>query len=558
MSPGTFAIGVDYGTASGRVLLLDLGTGEEVAVHELAYPHGAIEERLPDGPDLGADWSLQHPDDWLAVLEVGIPEVLAGAGVPARAVVGIGVDVTSCTVLPTSADGTPLCTMERWRARPHAWPKLWKHHSAQHVADRLNEVAAERAEPFLARYGGRVSSEWYFPKLIELWLEDRELYGATDRFLEATDWIVWHLTGQECRSSCPAGYKALWSPRHGLPPTAYFEAAFPGFDRPAEKLGERFFPLGTRAGSLRPELAGRLGLGSDVAVAVGNVDSFVSAPGAGAVEPGTYLMVVGTSICDVVVDREEILMPGITGVVEDGVVPGLFGYEAGQAAVGDMLGWFVRRLGRAASSGTDVFGALEASAGSLRPGETGLVALDWWNGNRSILGDADLAGVLAGMTLQTTEAELYRALLESIAFGNRRIIDNLGEHGLTLGEIVACGGVAQRSGLLMQLVADVSGRRVHVPASSQIPARGAALFGAVAAGSFPDIVSAAQALRPPLERTYAPDAARGQTYDAVYRIYRELYDTLGGARAGWLHGLRRIRREVRAQAQAGTGAQAGT
>ena len=543
MSSGRYAIGVDFGTESGRALLLDLESGAEAAISEVRYPHGVIDRELPGaGVRLAPDWALQHPDDWVAVLETAIPEVLGRVPAAREAVVGLGVDFTSCTVLPVTGDGAPLIAQERWRGRRHAWPKLWKHHAAQPVADRLNEVAAERAEPFLSRYGGRISSEWYFPKLIEVWLEDREIYDACDAFIEATDWIVWHLTGIERRQICTAGYKAMWSPQEGLPPADYFEAAYPGFDRPAAKLGSDFAPLGASAGTLRADLAARLGIPGEVTVAVGNVDSFVSVPGAGVESPGTFVMVVGTSICDLVVDPREVRLPGITGVVRDGILPGLYGYEAGQAAVGDMLAWFLETL---APPGSEL-PAFERAAEAIGPGETGLLALDWWNGNRTILADADLSGALFGMTLQTTREEIYRALLESIAFGNRRIIENFDEHGVGLEAIVACGGIAEKSPLTMQLLADTSGLGVSVPDSSQVPARGAALFGAVAAGHFPDIASAIAATRPGAARRYEPDAARKAVYDRVYAIYRSLYERLGRTEADLLHGLKRIYTERRA------------
>jgi L-ribulokinase len=535
-----YSIGVDFGTESGRALLLDLSSGEEVAVSVVPYPSLVIDRTLPStGERLPPDWALQDPDDWVTTIQTAVPEVLARADVSREDVVGIGVDFTSCTVLPVTAEGVPLCTLEPWRGRRHAWPKLWKHHAAQPVADRLTDVASDRREDFLTRYGGRISSEWYFPKLIEIWLEDREIYDAAYGYIEATDWVTWYLTGVERRQSCTAGYKAFWSDTEGLPPTDFFEAAYPGFSRPAEKLGTAFLPLGTRAGTLRAELAARLGLPESVAVAVGNVDSFVSMPGAGVEQPGTYVMVVGTSICDMVVHPQEIRLPGITGVVKDGILPGLYGYEAGQVAVGDMLGWFVETF----APGRASFDALEQDAAELGPGETGLVALDWWNGNRTILADADLTGVICGLTLQSTKAEIYRALLESIAFGNRRIMDNFEEHGLALSEIVACGGIAEKSPLTMQLLADTSGRPVHVPDSSEIPARGAALFGGVAAGVFEDISASVAATRPPSARTYRADPAAKATYDRVYAIYRTLYETLGRSQVELLHELKRIRTE---------------
>jgi len=547
MTSQAYAIGVDFGTASARTLLLDLRSGEELALSELAYPHGVIDATLPETSErLPVDWALHDPDDYRYVLEEGIRGVLAQRPGAAGRVVGIGIDATSCTVLPVTADGTPLCELPNWRARPHAWPKLWKHHAAQYVANRLNEVASERREAFLGRYGGRISSEWYFPKLIEIWLEDRAVYEATGAFLEVTDWVVWHLSGRERRSACPAAYKALWSEADGIPSTAFFEAAYPGFSQPGAKLGTGFLPLGSSAGPLRPELAAKLGLPGRVAVAVGNVDSFVSFPGAGAEGAGTYVMVVGTSICDLVVHQREITLSGITGVAKDGIVPGLYGYEAGQPAVGDMLGWFGDILSPPEGKSTvDVLPGLERAAAVLAPGQTGLVALDWWNGNRSVLADADLSGVVAGLTLSTTTADIYRALLESIAFGNKAVLDNFRDAGFELNEIVACGGIAEKSPLLMQMFADVCGTTVRVPASSQVPARGSALFGAVAAGreasGYGTIAEAAKALGPPAGPAYKPAPNATATYGEVYRIWKDLHDMLGRAQPTWLHELKRLK-----------------
>ena len=548
-------IGIDFGTESGRVLLLDLRTGQEIAVVEVRYPHGVIDSRLPSNDEeLPPDTALQDPGDYLDVLYRGIPDALVAGDVRTEEVIGIGIDFTACTVLPVTEDGTPLCQLDRWRDHPHAWVKLWKHHAAQPVADRLNEVAIERGEDFLARYGGRLSSEWYFPKLIETWQKDRAVFDAMSAFVEATDWIVWHLTGTLIRASCSAGYKACWSAKEGLPSRAFFEAAYPDFPDPSQKLGTTFVPPGRCAGTLRPAVAARLGLNPTVAVAVGNVDSFVAVPGAGVQRPGVFVMVVGTSICDLVIDRREIRMPGITGVVENGILPGYFGYEAGQAAVGDMFAWFGGRLLGLTSgdsgAGTNWYEELERAAASIPPGASGLVALDWWNGNRTILGDADLSGVIAGLTLATTPTEIYRSLLESVAFGTRRIVENFVDHDVALTEVVACGGIAERSVLMMQLLADVTGMPVTIPDSSQIPARGAALFGALAAGSarggFDDIERAITELRPETSGHYEPSQVNTVTYDEIYSVFRALHDELGREHVEWLHRLKQIRRAASA------------
>ncbi|QSO51429.1 ribulokinase [Alicyclobacillus curvatus] len=547
-----YSIGVDYGTESGRVVLLDIDNNKEIASFMVPYRHGVIEDVLPGTSEvLGPDWALQHPEDYVEVLEKGIPEVLRVAEVSSQDVIGIGVDFTSCTVLPVTKDGEPLCLLPEWKARAHAWPKLWKHHAAQGIANRINETAEARRESFISRYGGKVSSEWYFPKLLEIFENDRDVYHAAYAFMEATDWIVWYLTGRQCRNSCTAGYKAMWSEEDGIPNVEFFTALNPEFVNPVEKLGDKFYPLGTKAGTLRPEVAQRLGLSPATAIAVGNVDAMVSAPAVGVESPGTLVMVMGTSICHLALSREEIRLPGITGVVKDGIIPGLYGYEAGQAAVGDMFAWFIKHCvpesyaREAARQSLSIYEHLERLATELTPGESGLLALDWWNGNRSILADADLTGVIVGLTLATRPEEIYRALLEATAFGTKRIVDNFVEHGVPIHDLVACGGLSFKSPLLMQLYSDITGLPVTVYESEQIPARGAAIFGAVAAGStgggFDSIEAASDHLHPPVWKVYEPNGALRSTYDEIYQSYREIHDFFGRDSAMTLHRLKSVR-----------------
>lgn len=551
----SYSIGVDFGTASARMVILDLNSGEELAIAVVEYPHGVMDKTLyPTEEMLPPDWALQDPMDYLQVLDEGVPTVIAAAGIPAEEVVGLGIDFTACTVLPATEDGAALCTLAAWREHPHAWPKLWKHHAAQDWADRMTAVAEARHEAFLSRYGGRISSEWYFPKLLEIFAEDRPVYDAMRWFVEATDWVVWRLTGQLRRNACTAGYKALWSPDEGLPPADYFAAVRPDFDDPAAKLGTTFYPLGTAAGDLLPEYADRWGLSHRVAVAVGNVDAHVSVPGAGVSEPGALVMVIGTSICHLTVAEEEVSVPGMTGVVRDGILPGWYGYEAGQVAVGDMYAWFVDTMVPAAyahaaqEAGCSLYEYLEQLATPLRPGQTGMIALDWWNGNRSILGDADLTGVWVGLHLNARPEALYRSLLESTAFGTRVIVDAFQERGVDLREIVACGGIAHKSPLLMQLYADICQLPVTVRASEEIPARGAALFGAVAAGrqrgGFETMTEASAVLASPARHTYYPRAEMQPPYDAVYQVYRQVYQVFGQSQPQWLHTLKHLRREA--------------
>ncbi len=549
-SLSSIAIGVDYGTESGRVLALDLATGTEVARSVIAYGHGVMDREL-DGVTLPPDWALTHPQDYLDVLHQGIAQVLAKGKIRAEQVVAVGIDVTACTVLPVDASGSPLCFSPQWKKRPHAWPKLWKHHAAQAIADRMTEVAQTRGESFLARYGRRLSSEWYFPKLIQIFEEDPEVYHAMARFIEVTDWLVWYLTGHERRSSGVAGYKALWSETEGLPSPDYFTAVNAAFDSPWAKLGTQFYSLGTPAGTIRPALAPDLGLSPETSVAVGNVDSMVAAPAVGLDGPGALVMVMGTSICHLTVTEHEVRLPGITGVVKDGVLPSWYGYEAGQAAVGDMFAWFVQQAvpsayqDAARAANLSLYEYLESLAQDLSPGESGLMALDWWNGNRSILGDADLEGALIGLSLATRPEEIYRTLLESVAMGTQIIVDNFSEHGVPITRLLACGGLPLKSPLLMQIYADVTGLPVLVSDSEEIPARGSAIFGAVAAGhdrgGFASLGEASRMLAAPIRTRYAPNPQAHAVYQEIYAIYRELYQQLGTTSSEWMHRLKAVR-----------------
>ena len=553
-----YTVGVDFGTESGRAVLVDCADGRELATRVYRYRNGVIDERLPAPDDdvrLEPEWALQDPEDYLRVFQETVPGLLAETGVAAEEVIGVGIDFTSCTMLPTFADGTPLCMVESLRREPHAWVKLWKHHAAQPEADRINEVAAERGEPWLARYGGRYSSEWFFAKALQILDEAPELYERADRLIEAADWVVWQLTGVETRNSCTAGYKALWSKSDGFPADDYFAALDPRFAHVVdEKMSRQLEPLGGRAGGLSEQAAAWTGLLPGTAVAVANVDAHVSAPAVGVTEPGSLVAIMGTSICHIALGAELAHVDGMCGVVEDGVVPGLFGYEAGQSAVGDIFAWFVetavppRYHELARERGVDVHELLESEAAELQPGESGLLALDWWNGNRSILVDADLRGLLVGMTLATRPPEIYRALIEATAFGTRVIADEFERSGVPIDRIVACGGLPERNTLLMQIYADVTGRRIAVAGSKQAPALGAAMFGAVAAGAalggHDSIVDAALRMGHPSDTTYEPNPAHEATYDALYCEYRRLHDLFGRHGDDVMRNLKRIQHEA--------------
>jgi L-ribulokinase len=553
-----YTVGVDFGTESGRAVLVDCADGRELATRVYRYRNGVIDERLPAPDDdvrLEPEWALQDPEDYVRTFQETIPGLLTETGVHPAEVIGVGIDFTACTMLPTLADGTPLCLVEALRREPHAWVKLWKHHAAQPEADRINEIAAERDEPWLARYGGRYSSEWFFAKALQILDEAPEVYERADRLIEAADWVVWQLTGVETRNSCTAGYKALWSKTEGFPADEYFAALDPRFAHVVdEKMSRRLEPLGGRAGGLTEQAAAWTGLLPGTAVAVANVDAHVSAPAVTVTEPGTLVAIMGTSICHIALGVELAAVDGMCGVVEDGVVPGLFGYEAGQSAVGDIFAWFVetavppRYHELARERGLDVHELLEAEAADLEPGESGLLALDWWNGNRSVLVDADLRGLLVGMTLATRPPEIYRALIEATAFGTRVIADEFERSGVPVDRIVACGGLPERNTLLMQIYADVTGRRIAVAGSKQAPALGAAMFGAVAAGAalggYDSIVDASRRMGQLSDTTYEPNPAHHAAYETLYREYLRLHDLFGRHGDDVMRNLKRIQREA--------------
>jgi L-ribulokinase len=491
-----------------------------------------LDARLPGGRALPPDWALQNPADWLAVLRTAVPQAVHDSGVDPASVVGIGTDFTACTVLPTDARGRPLCQLAEYADRPHAWPKLWKHHAAQPHADRLNALAHDRKEPWVGRYGGKISSEWEFAKALQVLEEDPQIYAATARWIEAADWVVWQLTGVESRNACTAGYKGIY--QDGRYPSADFLAALnPAFaDFPATRLGEELAPLGAQAGTLCAAAAAWTGLPPSTVVAVGNVDAHVSAPAACATEPGQLLAVLGTSTCHVMVGDRLVEVPGMCGVVEGGIIAGRPGYEAGQSGVGDIFAWWVQQhvpdsyRAEAKRLGLSLHQHLTELCAGEPVGAHGLLALDWMNGNRSVLVDHELSGVIVGLTLATRPEQVYRALLEATAFGTRRIIDAFTDAGLPVTEFVVAGGLVKNREL-MQIYADVTGLALSIAASAQGPALGSAIHAAVAAGAYPDVPAAAAAMGKVVRAAYLPDADRHAAYTELYRDYLRLHDYLG-------------------------------
>jgi L-ribulokinase len=558
MGRSSYTIGVDFGTESGRAVLVDVADGCEIASAVHPYADGVIDERLP-GTDLELphDFALQNPADYLEVLRVTIPAVLQEAGVSPDQVIGLGTDFTACTMLPIDRAGTPLSLKPEWRQNPYAWVKIWKHHAAQPEANRLNAVAAGRGEPWLARYGGKISSEWLFPKIWETLNKAPRVYAAADRFLETADWIVLQLTGQERRNSCTAGYKAIWHKKQGYPNNDFFAALDPRLEHVVDdKLTRDIYPLGQRAGGITPEAARLTGLRPGTPVSIGNVDAHVSVPAATVVEPGRMVIIMGTSNCHMVLGSEERLVPGMCGVVEDGIIPGFQGYEAGQSCVGDHFAWLVEHCtpgeyrDQAQALNIDLHSLLEEKASRQKPGEHGLLALDWWNGNRSVLVDVDLTGMLLGATLATRPEDVYRALIEATAYGTRLIVETFQASGVAVDEIVACGGLPEHNKLLMQIYADVTGLTIRVSASRQTPALGSAMFAAVAAGrtagGYDTIVGAAGRMARLKDELYRPIPEHKAVYDEIYAEYVRLHDYFGRGQNDVMKRLKALQARVQA------------
>ena len=523
---GALALGLDFGTESVRAVLVDL-RGRERASAVAKFQHGQILETLPGSKKkLPPQYALQHPLDWIESAARATRAALRQAKAGAADVLGLGVDFTSCTMLPTKRGGTPLCLLQEFAAEPLAWPKLWKHHGAQAQTDRINAVARERDESFLQRYGGTVGLEWLFPKMLETLELAPRAYAATEVWLEAGDWFVWQLVGGAAdvlpRSTCQAGYKGLWSATEGYPSEDFLRAVNPKFARVvADKMPGRLLAPGVAAGGLTATLAKKFGLRAGTPVSAAIIDAHAGVPGAGAAEPGTLVLVMGTSSCHMLNSEFERSVAGVAGVVKDGILPGFYGYETGQAAVGDAFDW-LRKL-----TGQRDFATLSREAATLPPGAAGVRCVEWFNGCRTPLMDGSLAGAFTGLALHHRPAHLYRALLEASAFGLRWIVELLRDGGVPVTKFVATGGLPHHNPLVVQVYADVLGENLTVHPSKQGPALGAAILGALAAGAFKtpgDAIRAMAVPRPGTAAIFKPNRSHRAAYDALYREYRRLGD----------------------------------
>jgi L-ribulokinase len=552
-----YAIGLDFGTNSCRSLVVDVGSGRELASSVFPYPAG-VDGVILDSAD--PNLARQDPSGYLLGIEYIVRHGMEAAKEvdadfsPDR-VIGIGVDTTGSSPMPVDDQGRALCFDERFRQDPAAMVWLWKDHTSHREAVEITQLAAEIRPAYLARIGGTYSSEWWWSKILHCKNVAPDVFEAAASWVEICDWIPAVLTGDTSpgrlkRSVCAAGHKAMFNAAwQGLPDRDFLERLSPGLGALRERLYDQVHTADHRAGMLSPEWAARLGLPSTVAVAVGAFDAHMGAVGAG-ISPGTLVKIIGTSTCDIMIHPNDVALPdipGVCGIVDGSVAPGFYGIEAGQSGVGDIFLWFVNTLvseeyGRTVD---EKFASLEKGASALLPGESGLLALDWNNGNRTILVDARLTGLLVGQTLRTQPAEIYRALLEATGFGALAIIDRIEEYGVSVDEVVNCGGLAVKNGLLMQIYADITGRPMKVSRSERTPALGAAIFAAVAAGEsaggYASVWEAQRRMVGP-GREYRPVAAHREVYRRLYALYRRLHDAFGTS--GWTGGMYGVMKEL--------------
>lgn len=524
-----YSLGIDFGSLSARAIIVDVANGKQIASKSSAYPH-AVMENL-NGKPLGEGWALQDSADYRQSMVACVTEAVAASGVAAEDIIGIGVDFTACSVLPVKQDSTPLSQIPGFENNPHAYVKMWKHHGAQAYADIVNALAKERKEPLLKKFDA-ISSEWLIPKIMQVMEEAPEVYVQADKFMEAGDWIVMLLTGVDRRNSCAAGYKGQYDPETGYMNKPFLKALDPRLENvEAEKLG-KVIPSGTLAGYLNPEYARLLGLQEGTAVAAATIDAHAAVPAVGIAKPGQMLMIMGTSTCHMMLDDHEKCFKGLCGVVKDGIIPGFYGYEAGQCAVGDIFQWVIDEIvpkkyfDMAEQSGMDIFAYMSKLAEESE--NENLVAVDWWNGCRSPLMDGSLKGVISGLTLKTNAADIFKAAVESTAFGTRRIIESFEHNGIAIHDLFACGGIASKNSYIMQVYADVTGKTIRVAASDEAVAHGSAVFGAIAAGKekggYDDVGEAIANMSCGYSGQYQPNPAKHVLYAEKYQKYLSMSD----------------------------------
>lgn len=551
-----YTIGIDFDTEIARGVLVDVSNGQFAANADYKYPHGVIQGKLPEGDvELNSDWALFHPNDYINAIKTLVPQLMRKSQIEPDQIIAIGIDATGSTLIPTTKDGVPLCLLGDYKDAPHAWPKLWKHTAAKEKAQQLTQLATDRFETFLDRYGGKIDPEWFFPKVWELYDDASSVYNAADRIIEASDWIVWQLTGVETRNLCAAGYKALWSKNEGFPLETFFSAMDSHLTNVVDKKMKRAItPLGEQVGELTEEAAQWMNLQPGIPVATGLLNTHAAVPASTVAQPGKMALILGSSYSHMILSNKEFRVPGMTGMVEDGIVPGLIGYEAIQSGGGNHFSWFIKNaipndyLKFAQEKNIDIYQLMEEKAAELQPAESGMVALDWWNANRSILADDDLTGLIMGYSMQTTPEEIYRTLLESTTFGTRKIFETFIASGIPINEIIVSGNNLAKNELLLTILANVTRMEIKTVASPYTAALGSAMYAAVAAGErrggYATIQDASKKMAHLDEKTFLPNNTDKKTYNRLYSEYTLLHDYFGYGHNNAMKRLKNLRTTI--------------
>lgn len=559
MAGKKYAIGIDYGSNSVRALVVDTATGQEVGTAVYDYPSG-VKGILLDAKD--PLLARQNPADYIEGFKVSVTQALAQAtGAPGfrpEQVVGIGIDTTGSTPIPVDAQGVPLAMQDKFKnnLNAHAW--LWKDHTAHDEADEITRIAAEMKIPALAKIGGKYSAEWFWAKVWHCLKVAPEVFNAAESWVELADFVPAWITGnrqpqQIVRGICAAGHKCLFGAEWGgFPEAKFFDVLDPKLTALRNRLFTAAYPSDHSAGQLCQEFAAATGLPAGIPVTCGAFDCHHGAVGAG-IKEGTLVNTMGTSACAIMVsplEKKLADIPGLCGIVPGSVVPGMYGLESGQSAVGDLFAWFVHNLVPGEYGAQNVHATISEAAEKLRPGESGLLALDWNNGNRTVLVDQALTGLLVGQTLHTNAAEIFRALVEATAFGARIIIERHEEYGVMVREIIACGGIAEKNPFVMQLYADICNRPIKISRSAQTCALGAAVFGAVVGGAHKDVAAAQAVMCGVKDRVFTPIASNVPVYERLFKLYRQLHDAFAATPerpdlSRVMKELIAIRREVR-------------
>jgi L-ribulokinase len=524
-----YSLGLDFGTLSVRAILIELDTGREIAAAVSEYKNGIMSKTFLDGSALPMDFALQHPKDYINSMLYVIKECISSSKIDPKLITGVGVDFTASTILPVYEDGTPLCFSEKYENEPHAYAKLWKHHAAQNEADDINALAKKTGAKWLKRYGGAISSEWLFPKVLEILRKAPDVYNDTARFIEGGDFIVWQLTGNETHSICQAGFKAMWDEETGYPAREFLKELDERFENVCDtKISKDITKLSKVAGYTTKKIEELTGLPSGIAVAPAFIDAHAALPALGVTHTGEMLMIIGTSSCHILLGDTKAYAAGTSGFVRDGIVDGLYAFEAGQASVGDSFEWFIKNAlpasytEAAKSDGVNIHTYLTKKAEKLSPGANGVMALDWFNGNRTPYVNGGLSGLIIGLNLNTQPEQIYRALIEATAYGTKRIVDIYEKNGITIDKIYAAGGIAEKNAMLMQIYSDVLGREIYLSGTAQACAYGSAMLGAVAGGAFESLTAAGEAIRQISSVFYKPNSENTKKYAEIYREYVKL------------------------------------